>query len=166
MILLVAPVLLFFIHSRAAEMDLLPLPSGATNSLHDWETIYRPASLKRMQEVMGPLPEHDRSRPLNVEVKEEMDCGEYVRRLITYEPEPNSTVPAYLLIPKRILEEKGSTHGILTSFSLRRRARSGRRVGNAASTRPATVAAPGIAYSTSARTRALAMSCWTRVPPM
>ncbi len=29
-----------------------------------------------------------------------MDCGSYVRRLITYASEPGSRVPAYLLIPK------------------------------------------------------------------
>jgi hypothetical protein len=112
-ILLVAPVFLFFNHSRAAEMDLLPLPSGATNSLHDWETIYRPASLKRMQEVMGPFPRHDRTRPPLYTVVEDVDCGDYSRQLISYESEPGSIVPAYLLIPKKVLPSNAKTFGIL-----------------------------------------------------
>jgi len=34
---------------------------------------------------------------------EEVDCGSYVRRLITYASEPGSRVPAYLCIPKAAL---------------------------------------------------------------
>jgi pimeloyl-ACP methyl ester carboxylesterase len=76
--------------------------------------IYRPAILGRMQEVMGPLPNHDRARPLNIKIVEEVDCGEYVRRFLTYESQPGGVVPAYLLIPKRMLNERQATYGILT----------------------------------------------------
>jgi len=34
---------------------------------------------------------------------EEVDCGTFVRRLITYQSEPGSRVPAYLCIPKSLL---------------------------------------------------------------
>lgn len=99
---------------RVAEAeDLLQLQPGATRSLQDWEEIYRPSILKRMQEVMGRVPEEHRSRPLNVRVIEEVDCGEYVRRFLTYESEPNSSVPAYLLIPKSALDGTAKTYGIL-----------------------------------------------------
>ena len=62
---------------------------------------------------MGPLPAHDRKRSLNALIVEEVDCGDYWRRLVTYEPEANSTVPAYLLIPKKVLSGNIRTHGVL-----------------------------------------------------
>jgi dienelactone hydrolase len=40
-------------------------------------------------------------------VDEEVDCGRYVRRSITYASEPGSRVPAFLLVPKSLLGEKG-----------------------------------------------------------
>jgi dienelactone hydrolase len=104
----------FFAAFRTHADEPLQLPDGATRSLADWENIYRPASLKRMEEVMGALPHEHRSHPLNVKVIEEVDCGEYVRRFVTYESEPGSGVPAYLLIPKRVLTTLHRTHGILT----------------------------------------------------
>jgi hypothetical protein len=56
-----------------------------------------------MQLVMGRLPGSEKRCPLDVKVEEEVDCGSYVRRSITYSSEPGSRVPAYLLIPKRVL---------------------------------------------------------------
>jgi hypothetical protein len=38
-----------------------------------------------------------------MKIEEEVDCGSYVRRLVTYASEPESRVPAYLLIPKNVL---------------------------------------------------------------
>lgn len=61
--------------------------------------------LEGMQQVMGRLPGDEKRCPLDVQVEEEVDCGSYVRRLITYASEPNSRVPAYLLIPKKVLEQ-------------------------------------------------------------
>jgi len=99
---------------EAAEANDLRLSADATRTRSDWEEKYRPAILERMQEVMGRLPIHDRARPLNVKIEEEVDCGEYVRRFVTYEPEPGSIVPAYLLVPKRILDLREAAYGILT----------------------------------------------------
>lgn len=48
---------------------------------------------------MGPLPDKTRRQPPKVLIEEATDCGSYVRQLITYESEPGSHVPAYLLIP-------------------------------------------------------------------
>ncbi len=59
--------------------------------------------LAGMQKVMGPLPDDAKRCPLDPEMTEEVDCGEYVRRMITYASEPGSRVPAYLLVPKRVL---------------------------------------------------------------
>jgi dipeptidyl aminopeptidase/acylaminoacyl peptidase len=63
--------------------------------------------LAGMQAVMGRLPGDEKRCPLALEVKEEVDCGTYVRRLITYASEPGSRVPAYLLIPKAVLRDGG-----------------------------------------------------------
>ena len=93
----------FLSHWANHAADVVRLPDGATRSLQDWEEIYRPATLKRMQEVMGSLPAKQRSHPLNVKFSEEVDCGDYVRRFLSYESEPGSSVPAYLLIPKSVL---------------------------------------------------------------
>ena len=62
----------------------------------------RRASIKTaMQEVMGPLPGAEKRCPLEMRVAQETDCGDYVRRFISYAAEPNGHVPAYLLIPKQ-----------------------------------------------------------------
>ena len=60
-----------------------------------------------MQAVMGRLPGPEKRCPLDVKVEEEVDCGSYVRRSITYSSEPGSRVPAYLLIPKEVLRGEG-----------------------------------------------------------
>jgi hypothetical protein len=48
-----------------------------------------------------------------------VDCGEYVRRLINFDSEPNSIVPAYLLIPKSVLQNNRKTYGILALHQTR-----------------------------------------------
>ena len=59
--------------------------------------------------MMGRLPGPEKRCPLDVKVEEEVDCGSYVRRLITYASEPGSRVPAYLLIPKAVAPRGGPT---------------------------------------------------------
>lgn len=56
-----------------------------------------------MQQVMGPLPDVHKRGALDPQIVEEVDCGDYVRRLVTYVAEPGSRVPAYLLVPKSVL---------------------------------------------------------------
>lgn len=69
-------------------------------TLADWAR--RRAEIVRGAEaVMGKLPGKERRCALEPELEEEeVDCGKYVRRLVTYQSEPGSRVPAYLLIPK------------------------------------------------------------------
>src|SRR5215216_1122259 len=63
-------------------------------SISDWEQ--RRASVRlAMEEVMGPLPGAKKRCPLHVRVDEEVDCGQYVRRFISYAAEPGGRVPAY-----------------------------------------------------------------------
>ncbi|MEO6809037.1 MAG: prolyl oligopeptidase family serine peptidase, partial [Isosphaeraceae bacterium] len=82
-------------------------------SIGDWLKRYGEI-LHRMQDVMGPLPGPEKRCPLDMKVEEEVDCGSYVRRLITYASEPGSRVPAYLLVPKTVLNGNGAqTPGIL-----------------------------------------------------
>src|SRR5437762_3577905 len=61
------------------------------------------AVLQAMQEVTGPLRGKDRRSALDVKMEEEVDCGSFVRRLISYASEPGQRVPAYLLVPKTAL---------------------------------------------------------------
>src|SRR3954471_1661812 len=63
------------------------------------DTTDRPAILKRMEAVMGPLPAADRRAPLDVQVMAEDKFDGYVRRKLTYAAEAADRVPAYLLVP-------------------------------------------------------------------
>ncbi len=63
--------------------------------------------LRGMEAVMGRLPGPERRCPLEVQVEEEVETPKYVRRRITYQSEPGCRVPAYLLIPKAVLANKG-----------------------------------------------------------
>ncbi len=64
-----------------------------------WEEK-RERVLLAMQEVMGFLPGEEKRCDLAEEVAEEVDCGAYVRRLISYASEPGNRVTAYVLVPK------------------------------------------------------------------
>lgn len=78
----------------------------------DWQKR-RAETLRGMQEVMGKLPGKDRRVPLDVKVDEEADAGKYVRRLITYQSEPESRTPAYLCIPKDVLAGQRKAPAVL-----------------------------------------------------
>ncbi len=69
--------------------------------------------LAGMQAVMGPLPGTAKRVPLEIKIERETDSGTYVRREITYTAEPGARVPAFLLIPKAVLEGKTRRPGIL-----------------------------------------------------
>ncbi|MEW6160666.1 MAG: alpha/beta hydrolase [Verrucomicrobiota bacterium] len=71
-------------------------------SRRDW-LKRRAEILDGMQQVMGPLPGKEKRCALDVKIEEEIDCGSYVRQFISYQSEPGSRVPAYLLIPKEAL---------------------------------------------------------------
>lgn len=76
----------------------------AVQTVEDWEHR-RAEILDGMKAIMGQLPGPEKRCPLDVQTDEEVDCGKYVRRLISYASEPGSRVPAYLLIPKAVLQE-------------------------------------------------------------
>ncbi len=76
-------------------------------SVDDWRAR-RAEIVAGMRAVMGRLPGERRRGPLEWKIEEEVDCGTYVRRSITYASEPGSRVPAYLLVPKSALGDQGT----------------------------------------------------------
>ena len=74
-------------------------------SLAEWEQK-RDCIYDAAQEIMGSLPGDEKRCDLSVDLVEEVDCGDYVRRLITYAAEPGDRARAYLLIPKSALNGK------------------------------------------------------------
>lgn len=75
-------------------------------NVEDW-LKRRAEILAGAEAIMGRLPGSEKRGALEMQVQEEVDCGSYVRRLITYASEPGSRVPAYLLIPKSALGSQG-----------------------------------------------------------
>lgn len=103
--------------SRLDRTNLLQFHDAKGNAAQgrtkrDW-VKRRVEILHAMQEVMGPLPGKEKRCPLDVQVIEEVDCGSYIRKLISYQSEPNSHVPAYLLIPKTVLQKKSKARAVL-----------------------------------------------------
>lgn len=92
-------------HARSGAV--VPVKSKA-----DWRRR-RAEILAGMQQIMGPLPSQAKRCPLEVRVEEEVDCGAYLRRFITYASEPGSRVPAYLLIPKTALDSRKKHAAVL-----------------------------------------------------
>jgi dipeptidyl aminopeptidase/acylaminoacyl peptidase len=84
----------------------------AVKSIDDWKKR-RAEVVRGMESVMGKLPGQDKRCPLDAKTEEEVDCGKYVRRLITFASEPGSRVPAYLLIPKEVLKGQRKVPAIL-----------------------------------------------------
>lgn len=89
--------LLFFLDSSGK-----PRP---VKNVAEWDK--RKASIfDAMQTIMGPAPGNDKRCALDVKVLEEIDCGSYIRKLISYQSEPGMRTPAYLLVPKDLLKAK------------------------------------------------------------
>src|SRR5262245_7462608 len=78
--------------------DSKPRP---VKTVEDWARR-RAEIVRGMEAVMGPLPGPAKRCPLDPKTEEEVDCGKYIRRLVTYASEPGSRVPAYLLVPKEL----------------------------------------------------------------
>lgn len=95
---------LLLFHDAAGSVRKVQSPA-------DWQRR-RAEILTGMQSVMGPLPVGI-TNALNPRVLEEADCGSYLRRLITYESEPGMPVPAYLCVPKSVLNGTKKAPAIL-----------------------------------------------------
>jgi dienelactone hydrolase len=81
-------------------------------SKDDWQKR-RAEILRGMQEIMGPLPGKEKRCPLDPKIEQEVDCGSYVRRFVSYAAERDGRVPAYLLIPKSALSSKKKFPAVL-----------------------------------------------------
>src|SRR5947207_10177021 len=66
---------------RGEKSEQVPVKTTA-----DWQKR-RQEILRGMQTVMGKLPGEEKRCPLEMKVEEEVDCGKYVRKLITYASE-------------------------------------------------------------------------------
>lgn len=78
----------------------------------DWQR--RADEIRRgLLAVAGPLPGPAKRCSLAAAVEDEVDCGGYVRRFLTYAAEPGDRVPAYLLIPKPALTNAGRCPAVL-----------------------------------------------------
>lgn len=76
---------------------------GAAQAPEQW--ALRRAEIKRgVESILGVLPGEEKRCPLEVRVEEEVDCGSFVRRLVSYASETGCRVPAYLCIPRKLLE--------------------------------------------------------------
>ncbi len=78
----------------------------------DWSQR-RAEIVKGMVQVMGAFPGNERRVDLDLQVEQEADAGSYVRRRITYQSEPGSRTPAWLCIPKDVLEGKRKAPAVL-----------------------------------------------------
>lgn len=92
---------------RAADGSLTRV-----KTLADWQSR-RAAILTAMQSVTGPLPGREKRCPLDWRIEEEVDCGRFLRRRISYAAEPGARVPAYLMVPKSTLTNPAPTPAIL-----------------------------------------------------
>jgi hypothetical protein len=81
-------------------------------TVDDWDKR-RAEILRGAEAVMGKLPGAEKRCPLDPKTEEEVDCGKYVRRLITYASEPGARVPAYLCVPKELLKDGKKAPAVL-----------------------------------------------------
>ena len=73
----------------AAGAFLAPAPIRSADAVRT-----RADLLARMEIVMGKFPGPEKKCPLDVQVTEDVDCGDYVRKFLTYQSEPGARVPA------------------------------------------------------------------------
>ena len=103
--------------SRLDRDELLTFhaPDGAVRRVRnaaDWQQR-RAEIVAGMEEVMGALPGAEKRCALDVKIEEEFDCGDHLRRKLTYASEPNGRARAFLLIPKAALDGKAKFPAVL-----------------------------------------------------
>jgi dienelactone hydrolase len=86
--------------------------TAPVKTIADWEKR-RAEVIRGMEQVMGKLPGESKRCPLDPKVEDEVDCGSYIRRFVTYQSEPGSRVPAYLCVPKKLLKGDAKAPAVL-----------------------------------------------------
>ena len=69
--------------------------------------------VRGMESVMGQLPGKEKRCPLEMRIDEDVDCGSYLRRLVSFVSEPGCRVPAYLCVPKPLLQNGKTAPAVL-----------------------------------------------------
>lgn len=100
---------------RAERTNLLVFKATANTSkpvktTNDWEAR-RSSIVAAFQQLTGPFPEKSKRGPVDLQIMEEKDCGDYTLRRIDYSAEPGARVPAYLLVPKAVLTQRNGSEG-------------------------------------------------------
>lgn len=94
-------------HHHRDTLLSAPAPNGESRiATTPTEWLSRKESiLIAMQSVMGRLPEFESLPPPEMELLEEVDCGNYVRRKILYHSQTGNKTPAFLCVPKAAFEK-------------------------------------------------------------
>ncbi len=92
---------------RARYQPAPPARAVALRDVHpqppaDGRTFDRDRVRKAVLELLGAFPAS--APPLDPQTVGEEDCGDYVRRKVSLQVQPGDGMPAYLLIPKTVLE--------------------------------------------------------------
>ena len=77
------------------KVKLIAKPEG-------W-ALRRSTVVTGMEKIMGKFPEDQRRVSLDIEIEEEIDGGNYIQQLVTFQSEHNSRIPAYLCLPKGVI---------------------------------------------------------------
>ncbi len=96
---------------------------GGVKSPDDWQ-IKCGQIRDGLQQVMGPLPDRENLPPLDMQIRETVDEGTFVRHLITLTAAENEFVPAYLYLPK----QKGETKKLPAMLALHGTGEYGKRI--------------------------------------
>lgn len=86
---------------RLPRENLLVHREGPVRTVEDWGKR-RAEIVRGMEAVMGKMPGEEKRCALDLRVEKEEDVGTYLRRLVSYQSEPGSRVPAWLLLPKGV----------------------------------------------------------------
>ncbi len=85
---------------------------AAVDSIEKWQRR-REEILRGMQSVIGTASVEWTRGPLEQRLVEEVDCGAYVRQLITYRSDAGAPTPAYLCIPRDALAGERQVPAVL-----------------------------------------------------
>jgi dienelactone hydrolase len=91
---------------EAKKQRYAPAPIGRrveTREMHihpptKTASLEREPTVEEVRKLLGPFP--DEIVPLKAQIVDEVDCGEYVRRKVSFQVEQDDRMPGYLLIPK------------------------------------------------------------------
>ncbi|MDH7601893.1 MAG: alpha/beta hydrolase family protein [Armatimonadota bacterium] len=85
-----------YFNARCQSMK--PLCAFDASNEHE-ARAWRTKAVAKVRDLLGEMPEWT---PLQAEVLESVDKGDYVRQKIVFDSDPLSSVPGYLLIPKNL----------------------------------------------------------------